>query len=90
MMSFARQFLPIFAAVFVAGLSVTGLSAAFDGDKTLRMAYDADPTSLDPHEQLASATVQLSHLVSDPLVRRRKDNSFEPRLATDWEQLDDV
>ena len=47
-------------------------AAAADG-KTLRMAYDADPTSLDPHEQLASATLQLSHLTFDPLLRFRQD-----------------
>ena len=58
--------------------------------KTLRMAYDADPTSLDPHEQLASATLQLSHLVFDPLLRFRKDFTLEPRLATSWEKIDDV
>jgi peptide/nickel transport system substrate-binding protein len=56
--------------------------------KTLRMAYDADPTSLDPHEQLASATLQLSHLLFDPLVRFRKDLSHEPRLAKSWEAID--
>ncbi|MGH6735739.1 MAG: ABC transporter substrate-binding protein [Methyloceanibacter sp.] len=58
------------------------------GDKTLRMAYDADPTSLDPHEQLASATLQLSHLVFDPLVRFRQDMTLEPRLAKSWEEID--
>ena len=52
------------------------------------MAYDSDPTSLDPHEQLASATLQLSHLLFDPLVRFRKDMSHEPRLAKSWEQID--
>ena len=45
------------------------------------MAYDADPTSLDPHEQLASATLQLSHLTFDPLLRFRQDLTLEPRLA---------
>ncbi|MEZ5829002.1 MAG: ABC transporter substrate-binding protein [Hyphomicrobiales bacterium] len=59
------------------------------GGKTLRMAYDADPASLDPHEQLASATLQLSHLVFDPLVRFRQDLTLEPRLATSWEQIDE-
>jgi peptide/nickel transport system substrate-binding protein len=58
--------------------------------KMLRMAYDADPTSLDPHEQLASATLQLSHLVFDPLLRFRKDLTLEPRLATRWEKIDDL
>lgn len=57
--------------------------------KTLRMAYDSDPTSLDPHEQLSGATLQLSHLLFDPLVRFRQDMSLEPRLAKSWEQIDD-
>jgi peptide/nickel transport system substrate-binding protein len=29
---------------------------------TLKMAYDADPVSMDPHEQLAGGTLQLSHI----------------------------
>jgi peptide/nickel transport system substrate-binding protein len=74
--------------IFAVSLGCTTLAAA-EG-KTLRMAYDADPTSLDPHEQLASATLQLSHLVFDPLIRRRQDNTFEPRLAERWEQIDEV
>jgi len=57
--------------------------------KTLRMAYDADPTSLDPHEQLSGATLQLSHLLFDPLVRFRQDMTLEPRLATSFDQIDD-
>jgi peptide/nickel transport system substrate-binding protein len=57
--------------------------------KTLRMAYDADPTSLDPHEQLSSATLQISHLTFDPLLRFRQDFSLEPRLATSWEKIDE-
>jgi peptide/nickel transport system substrate-binding protein len=63
-----------------------GLAA---GGKTLRMAYDADPASLDPHEQLSGATLQLSHLVFDPLVRFRQDLTLEPRLAKSWEQIDE-
>ena len=59
------------------------------GGKTLRMAYDADPASLDPHEQLSGATLQLSHLVFDPLVRFRQDLTLEPRLAKSWEQIDE-
>ena len=60
--------MPRFLSFFVLALLIVGPAAAGEG-KTLRMAYDADPTSLDPHEQLASATLQLSHLVFDPLVR---------------------
>jgi peptide/nickel transport system substrate-binding protein len=69
-------------------LTVSG-SLATAEVKTLRMAYDADPTSLDPHEQLASATLQLSHLTFDPLLRFRNDLTLEPRLATSWEKIDE-
>jgi peptide/nickel transport system substrate-binding protein len=62
--------------------------AAASGGKTLRMAYDADPASLDSHEQLSGATLQLSHLVFDPLVRFRQDLTLEPRLAKSWERID--
>ncbi|MCB2099879.1 MAG: ABC transporter substrate-binding protein [Rhodobacterales bacterium] len=57
--------------------------------KTLKMAYDADPVSLDPHEQLSGGTLQLSHMVFDPLVRWTKELTFEPRLATKWARVDD-
>ncbi len=48
---------------------------------TLRLAYDVDPVSLDPHEQLSGSTLQLPHMVFDPLVRWTQDLQFEPRLA---------
>ena len=57
--------------------------------KTLRMAYDSDPTSLDPHEQLSGATLQLSHLLFDPLIRFRQDLTIEPRLAKSFEKIDE-
>jgi peptide/nickel transport system substrate-binding protein len=69
-------------------LAVSGICTTAEA-KTLRMAYDADPTSLDPHEQLASATLQLSHLTFDPLLRFRRDLTLEPRLAKSWEKIDE-
>ena len=57
--------------------------------KTLRMAYDSDPTSLDPHEQLSGATLQMSHLLFDPLIRFRQDLTLEPRLAKSYEKIDE-
>lgn len=80
-----RKSLSVLAAA-VLGVSLMGsLNAA-----TLKMAYDADPVSLDPHEQLSGGTLQMSHMVFDPLVRWGKDLSFEPRLAEKWEQVDDT
>ena len=71
-------------ALVMLGLSIT-LTA---GAKTLRLAYDADPVTLDPHEQLSGGMLQFSHMVFDPLVRWDKKMGFEPRLAESWTRLD--
>lgn len=55
--------------------------------KTLRLAYDADPVTLDIHEQLSGGILQLSHMSFDPLIRWTKDLAFENRLATSYERL---
>ncbi|MFT5497917.1 MAG: peptide/nickel transport system substrate-binding protein, partial [Kiritimatiellia bacterium] len=52
-------------------LSLAG--ATRGAEKILTLAYDADPVSLDPHEQLSGGTLQFSHMVFDPLVRWTKD-----------------
>jgi len=49
---------------------------------TLRAAYDADPVSLDPYKQLSGGTLQLAHLLYDPLIRWTPQQDFEGRLAT--------
>lgn len=73
-----------------AAAAALALGAATASGKELKMAYDADPVSLDPHEQLSGGTLQLSHMLFDPLVRWSKDLSFEPRLAESWERVDDT
>ena len=57
---------------------------------TLRLAYDADPVSLDLHEQLSGGTLQLSHMVCDPLIRWNQDLGFDARAASSWERLNDT
>src|SRR6476620_5347654 len=84
-----RRLLLLALALAVSAPLAVGAPLAAAEAKTLRMAYDADPTSLDPHEQLASATLQLSHLTFDPLLRFRQDFSLEPRLAKSWEKIDE-
>jgi ABC-type transport system substrate-binding protein len=48
-----------------------------------------DATSLDPQEQLSGQTLEMSHLVFDPLMRYTQDLQFEPRLAEKYERIDD-
>ena len=80
----------LLASVIGAAMTSAVLPAVATAETTLRMAYDADPVSLDIHEQLSGGILQLSHMTHDPLVRWNKDLSFEPRLATAWEQVDDT
>ncbi len=58
--------------------------------KTLKLAMDADPVSLDPQVQLSGGMLQYSHMVFDPLIRWTQDMEFEPRLATKWERLNET
>ncbi|MBC16288.1 MAG: nickel/dipeptide/oligopeptide ABC transporter substrate-binding protein [Desulfovibrio sp.] len=58
--------------------------------KTLKLAMDADPVSLDPQVQLSGGMLQYAHMVFDPLVRWTKDGGFEPRLAEKWEVITDT
>ncbi|WNL40943.1 ABC transporter substrate-binding protein [Halomonas sp. PAMB 3264] len=86
-------------AVFKKTLLASIIGAAFAGSalvstaasaETLRIGYAADPETLDIHEQLSGGMLRFSHLSFDPLVRWTKDFQFEPRLATEWEQVDDT
>ena len=70
------------------GFSLLAMSALGVQAKTLKLAMDADPVSLDPHVQLSGGMLQYSHMVFDPLVRWTKDMEIEPRLATEWERID--
>ena len=75
------------ASLFAVSALALGISAA--NAATLKMAYDADPVSLDPYEQLSGGTLQLSHMTYDPLIRWDRNFGFEPRLAESWERVDD-
>jgi len=79
----------IAVAIVATGMVLsTGLASA--SAKTFRFALDADPVSLDPHEQLSGATLEMSHWIFDPLIRWDQDLGFEPRLAEKWERIDDL
>ncbi|PID66561.1 MAG: nickel/dipeptide/oligopeptide ABC transporter substrate-binding protein [Gammaproteobacteria bacterium] len=53
----------------------------------LKVAFDADPVSLDPMEQLSAGTLQMSNLIFDPLVRTNSQLEYVPRLAESWQQV---
>ena len=72
-------------------ITVVSATMAFSSAnaETLRVAYDADPVSMDPQEQLSGGSLQNSHLLFDPLVRWNKDLGLDGRLATAWNRQDD-
>ncbi|PMR70659.1 ABC transporter substrate-binding protein [Halomonas heilongjiangensis] len=85
-MSFKKTVL----ACMIGAAAASALLPASVSAETLRIGYSADPETLDLHEQLSGGMLRLSHLAFDPLVRWTKDFDFEPRLASDWEQVDET
>ncbi|MDA8011504.1 MAG: ABC transporter substrate-binding protein [Gammaproteobacteria bacterium] len=75
-----------FRMKFAALVALLALPFAPGYAKTLNLAYDADPVSLDIHEQLSGGTLQLSHMVCDPLLRWNQELGFDARLASRWER----
>lgn len=69
-------------ALLAAGLSFSAAAA------DITVAYNSDPVSLDPHEQLSEGTMQMSHMLFDPLIRFTQEMNFEARLAEKWERID--
>ena len=61
----------------------TGLAQA----QTLRWAAQGDLQTLDPHSQNELMTNSLNNQVYEHLVRRMKDQSLGPSLATEWTQV---
>lgn len=69
-------------------LALSCLISSLASANTLRIAYDADPVSLDPYEQLSGGSMQQAHLLYDPLLRWTTDHQLEGRLASSWQRLD--
>lgn len=55
--------------------------------KTLKLAMESDPVSLDPYVELSEDMLQYNNLVFDPLVRWTKNMQIEPRLAVKWQRI---
>ena len=74
----------LFSLALSAALTV-GYAHAAD----ITIAYDADPESMDPMEQISEGTLQMASMVYDPLLRYDSKLNIEPRLAESWEFPDD-
>ncbi|WP_281824952.1 ABC transporter substrate-binding protein [Jannaschia rubra] len=59
------------------------------GAAELRFATTADPNTLDPHAGNSSPVFSMLGNVYEGLVRRGRDMSIEPALATAWEPIGD-
>jgi len=57
---------------------------------TLVVAHSEKMESLDPHAKLQIHSYNIAVMLYDTLVNVSNDGEIEPRLATAWEQLDDL
>jgi len=56
--------------------------------KTLKWSFQGDVATLDPYAHAESFTGNFLHHIYEPLVRRGRDLSFEPALASGWELVE--
>ena len=77
----------LIAAALMVSMGLLSAGQAVAG-KSIKVAFDADPVSLDPHVQLSGGMLQYSHMVFDPLIRWNQQMGFDGRLATKWERID--
>lgn len=69
-----------------AALAASWISVVQAADITI--AYDSDPVSMDPMEQLSNGTLQMGYMIFDPLVRLNNQMEPEARLAEKWEYIE--
>lgn len=77
------------------GATTTGATAtteASDIPARAVVAQGVDPTTMDPHNQRETPTVNVLRHFYDPLLERDPEDprEFAPILATSWEQIDPV
>ena len=70
-----------FIALSLAGANAAATAAEF------RWATQTDPQTMDPHAVNAAPVLSFLNNVYEGLVRRAKDMSIEPSLATAWEPI---
>lgn len=77
-------------------LGLLGLHVALPGlgrlvaDDVLRIGYESEPISLDPHAIQESATHSILSNVYEPLAGYDADMKLVPALATHWESADEL
>ena len=80
------------------GSSGTGVSAESNGDTpgsgnrkdTLTLAAQTEPDTMDPCRGNGVSNNIVMNQVYDSLVNYAEDGTISPRLATEWEQIDDT
>ena len=73
----------LFAAVLLALPATQSVANA----QTIRLAYQSDALSMDPHALNESLQLSLTGNIYEPLVGRNKDLSLTPILAMLWSQI---
>lgn len=83
------RFAYLAAALMMVAGGIQLAPAAAQDDNTLIMARAIDATGLDPHTQTAFASLRLTELIYETLVRTDENLELVPGLAESWEFSDD-
>lgn len=73
----------------ISAAALVAMTATAASAETFRWAGTTDPQTLDPHAVNSAPVLGFLNNVYEGLVRRGKDMSVEPALATSWEPIGD-
>ena len=74
--------------IFATAVALVAATSAANAE-TFRWAGKTDPQTMDPHAVSSAPVLGFLNNVYEGLVRRGKDMSIEPALATSWEPIGD-
>lgn len=73
------------SSAIATAIALTGTAGS---SEEFRWATTTDPQTMDPHAVNAAPVLSFLNNIYEGLVRRGKDMTIEPSLATSWERLD--
>ncbi len=89
-----KRIMLLVTLVLVMSITLTacggGSNVDLENKDTLVIANGADAPTLDPHKENDNVSAQVTGQIFNRLIHVNEDMEFEPEIATEWENVDDL